>query len=88
MLQPTKPESGVWTIPEAKAKLSELLRHASDKPQYIGVKKNYVVVSAEQWEKLSTPAEPMGQWLITNLKGVGELELPNRNEGDRAISFE
>ena len=29
----------IWTITEAKARLSELLRLASDSPQYIGTKK-------------------------------------------------
>jgi len=84
--QPTENNS-VWTIAEAKAKLSELLRLASDKPQYIGTKKPYVVVSAEQWEKLNTPVEPMGKWLINNMAGVGELELPERNEPARETPF-
>lgn len=80
--------STVWTIAEAKAKLSELLRSANDNPQYIGTKKPYVVVPVEQWEKLKAPVEPMGQWLVNNLKGSGELELPDRNEPDREVSFE
>jgi prevent-host-death family protein len=81
-------EHSVWTIAEAKARLSELLRHANEQPQYIGTKKPYVVVPVEQWEKLHQPAEPMGQWLIRNLQGGGELELPDRTEPDREFSFE
>ena len=65
----------VWTIAEAKSRLSELLRNANEQPQYIGTKKPYVIVPAEQWERLNTPVEPMGQWLIRNLQGSGELEL-------------
>ncbi len=78
----------VWTIAEAKAKLSELLRLASERPQYIGTKKPYVIVSAEQWERVSTPTQPFGQWLIQNMAGTGELELPDRKEPDRDIPFQ
>ncbi len=80
--------STVWTIAEAKAKLSELLRSANNSPQYIGTKKPYVVVPAEQWEKLQAPVEPMGQWLVDSLKECGELELPDRKEPDREVSFD
>jgi len=78
----------IWTIAKAKAKLSELLRLADDQPQYIGTKKSYVVISAEQWEKLNSPPEDFGQWLIRNMSGVGELELPERIEPTRKIPFE
>ena len=78
----------IWTIAEAKAKLSELLRLANESPQYIGTKKPYVLVPAEQWDKLSAPQESMGQWLVKNLAGLGELELPDRDEEDREIPFQ
>jgi len=50
-----------WTIAEAKAKLSEILRCADEQPQYIGAKKAYVIVPAEAWEKQCAPLEPIGQ---------------------------
>ncbi len=83
-----EPNSTVWTIAEAKSKLSELLRSANEQPQYIGTKKPYVVVPVEQWEKLQAPTEPMGQWLINNFTGCDELELPDRKAPDREVSFE
>lgn len=83
-----EPANTTWTITEAKARLSELLRNANEQPQYIGTKTPYVVIPAEQWEKLNKPTEPMGQWLIRNLQGIGELELPDRAEPDRELSFE
>lgn len=62
-----------WTIAEAKAKLSELLRCADEKPQYIGARKPYVLISVEQWEALNKPKESMGQWLVD---AYGDYILP------------
>lgn len=78
----------VWTITEAKARLSELLRLASDKPQYIGTKKTYVLISQQQWEELSQPKVPVGKFLVDAMAGVGELELPSREDPEREIPFQ
>ncbi len=77
-----------WTIPEAKAKLSELLRCADETPQYIGTRKPYVLISVEQWEALNKPKESMGQWLVKNMADLGELEFPDRAEPAREIPFQ
>ncbi len=78
----------IWTVSEAKSKLSELLRLASDKPQYIGTKNTYVVITQDKWEKINQPNMPMGQWLVNAMAGVGELELPSRIEPQREIPFQ
>ena len=79
----------VWTVAEAKARLSEILRQAREKgPQRIGTKKPYVVLTEEEWLKLKEPQPHMGQWLIKKLKGGGELELPDRKAPDGAMPFE
>lgn len=77
-------EHKVWTIAEAKAKLSEVLRLAeSEGPQRIGTRKSFVVVPEDVWlEREPEPQVPMGQWLIENLRGLGPLELPDRSEDD------
>lgn len=74
----------VWTIAEAKARLSEILRLAeSEGPQRIGTRKSFVVVPEEVWVKHEPePRMPMGQWLVENLRGLGPLELPDRSEDD------
>ncbi len=74
----------VWTIAEAKARLSEILRLAeSEGPQRIGTRKSYVVVPEHVWLERERPERmPMGQWLIENLRGLGPLELPDRNDED------
>lgn len=82
------PDQKTWTITEAKARLSELLRLVREEgPQFIGTKKSFVVISEEEWRSLKRPKKPLGLWLIENMPKVGELELPNRNEPDREIPF-
>lgn len=83
------PDHRTWTIAEAKARLSELLRLVREEgPQYIGIKKSFVVISEEEWLSLKRPKQPLGLWLIKNMPTVGELELPDRNETDREIPFQ
>ena len=82
-----RPED-VWTIADAKAKLSEVLKCADERPQYIGIKKPYVLVSAAQWEAMNKPVEPMGQWLVKNMADTGQLALPDRKEPAREIPFQ
>jgi hypothetical protein len=79
----------VWTVAEAKAKLSEILRLASEEgPQRIGTHRAYVVVPEEQWLKVSEPPVHMGRWLLENLpRGFDDLELPDRKEPDRPNPF-
>lgn len=69
----------VWTITEAKARLSEILRLAeSEGPQRIGTRKSFVVVPASVWEKTQSSRKPLGQWLIKNMPRGTDLELPDR----------
>ena len=81
----------VWTIAEAKARLSEILRLAErEGPQRIGTRKSFVVVPEEVWlEREPSLRVPMGRWLVENLRGLGPLELPDRNEtdADRPIPY-
>jgi len=77
-----------WTIADAKARLSELLRLANETPQYIGTKKSYVLISQEKWEKLNRPEQPLGGWLVDNLSDFDDLELPSRADPEREIPFQ
>lgn len=71
-----------WTVADAKARLSEILRLAHEEPQFIGANRTHVIVSADAWESLrERPA--MGKWLVESLKGTGGLTLPDRAEPDR-----
>ena len=77
----------VWTVTEAKARLSEILRLAeSEGPQRIGTRRRFVVVPAETWDTQANPRKPLGQWLIENMPRGTALELPDRSSG-RSIPF-
>ena len=78
-----------WTVAEAKARLSEILRLASEEgPQRIGTKTAYVVVPEEEWLKRAEPRIPLGRWLVENLPRGYDLELPDRSEPDRPLPFD
>ena len=68
----------MWSVLEAKAKLSEILRLArAGEPQIIGSQSPCVVVSADVFEKLQQ-SEHLGRFLLeTAPKGI-DLELPSR----------
>ena len=82
----------VWTVAEAKARLSEILRRASDQgPQTIGTKNAYVVVPAAAWRALTgeRKARPaMGTWLVENVPAGDNLPVPDRREPERSIPFQ
>ena len=77
----------VWTVTEAKARLSEILRLAeSEGPQRIGTRRPFVVVPAEAWDEKTRPRMPLGQWLIENVPRGTNLEVPDRRS-NRPIPF-
>ena len=78
----------VWTVAEAKARLSEVLRLSEEEgPQRIGRRKSYVVVPAETWEAHVPPRKPLGQWLVENMPRGVNLEIPHDRSSRRAIPF-
>lgn len=49
----------IWTVAEAKARLSEILRLAEEEgPQRIGARKSFVVVPAAAWDKKNEAGAP------------------------------
>ena len=71
-----------WTVAEAKAKLSEVLRRAEDEgPQRIGTRKAFIVVPITVWEEKTEPPLSLGHWLAANAPGTGPIDLPPRGEG-------
>ena len=71
----------MWTVQEAKAKLSEVLERArAGEAQIIGARDPCVVVSMDEYDRLkSRQAEPhLGKWRVENLRGLCEVELPSR----------
>ncbi len=77
-----------WTVAEAKARLSEVLRLSEEEgPQRIGRRKSFVVVPAETWEAHVPPRKPLGQWLIDNMPRGVNLEIPHDRSSRREIPF-
>jgi len=70
----------MWSIPDAKAKLSEVLRIAkTGQPQQIGANDPCYVISAEQYRR-SFPDEHLGKWLVEHAPRGAEIELPSRSD--------
>ena len=66
-----------WTVQDAKAQLSELLRRArAGAPQRIGTADPCVLVSEKEWRN----AQPkhLGRWLVETAPRGADLELPPR----------
>ena len=79
--------SRVWTVAEAKAKLSEVLRLAeTEGPQRIGARKHFVVVPESVWRAHSPERKPLGRWLIENMPRGTNLEIPDRGS-NRKVPF-
>ena len=77
-----------WTVAQAKARLSEILRLAEvEGPQHIGKRNTFVVVPERLWQQQSSPRKPLGQWLVENMPRGIELEIPSRREPEREIPF-
>ena len=78
----------VWTVAEAKAKLSEILRLAeTEGPQRIGVRRSFVLVPSDLWQLKESSKKPMGQWLLENMSRAGEFEIPRNRESKHKIPF-
>ena len=79
--------SGLGTVAEAKARLSEILRLAEEEgPQHIGRRNTFVVVPERLWQKQFPARKPLGQWLVENMPRGIELEVPSRRS-NRKIPF-
>ena len=77
-----------WTVAEAKARLSEILRLAEEEgPQRIGARKSFVVVPDHVWAEKESQRKPMGLWLVENIPRGANLEIPSRDEPGRGIPF-
>ena len=82
--------SGKWPLQEAKNKLSELVRRAQEEgPQIITLRGHdaVVVVSAEEFKKLSHPKESLVDFFRNSpLFGV-ELDLARSRDTGRDIAL-
>ena len=84
-----KPAAQTWTVQEAKARLSELLRRArAGTPQRIGAANDpCVLVSEAEWQAARRPRLHLGRWLVKHAPRGTALELPSRLEKRPADPF-
>ena len=77
-----------WTVAQAKARLSEVLRLSeTEGPQRIGARRRFVVVPETAWQAHAHPPRmPLGRWLVENMPRGINLETPNRRS-NREIPF-
>ena len=85
---PSPKPQRVWTVAEAKARLSEVLRLAeTEGPQHIGARKTFVVVPADVWYENQPPRLHLGRWLVENVPRGPNLEVPRDRHSKREIPF-
>lgn len=78
----------VWTVTDAKARLSEILRLSEEEgPQRIGARRPFVVVPEHVWLARTTSRKPLGQWLVDNIPRGANLEVSSGRESRRKIPF-
>jgi prevent-host-death family protein len=76
----------MWSVQEAKARLSEVMRRArAGEPQTIGARDPCIVVSAEQF-RAARPKRHLGRFLIDTAPRGAPIELPPRGS-DRGDPF-
>ncbi len=81
----------LWTVAEAKGKLSQVLRLAREgEPQLVGTANTCVVISQHDFEELKKPrAKTRGKALIEAAAKLGfEIELPPRDQDHNRPVFE
>ena len=78
----------IWTVAEAKGRLSEILRLAeTEGPQHIGIRRPFVVVPATTWHEKAPPRQPLGKWLVENIPRGLDLDIPSDRRSAREIPF-
>lgn len=76
----------MWSVQEAKARLSEVMRRArAGEPQIIGSRDPCIVVSAKQFTA-GRPRRHLGRWLVESAPRGEPIELPPRGS-DRGDPF-
>ncbi len=77
-----------WTVAEAKAKLSEVLRLAEEEgPQRIGLRRPFIVVPAASWDARQARDKHLGRWLLENVPRGLNWEIPRDRQSNRPVPF-
>lgn len=78
----------VWTVAEARSRLSEVLRRAEEEgPQQIGRRRAFVVVPAAEWYAKTQTRLPVGRWLVENMPRGADLDASADRRSRRTIPY-
>lgn len=71
------PETDIWTLANAKARLSEVIDRAQTGPQIITRhgRPNAVIVSAEEWARKTTRKGTLAEFLLSSPLHGADLDL-------------
>lgn len=78
----------IWSVLDAKSKLSELLRRArGGESQVIGTQEPCVVLSMAAFDELQRKAGDvhLGRWLVENTPRGIDFDSPERSSGRRNL---
>ncbi len=71
----------VWTVADAQARLSEVLRLSETVgPQRIGTRRSFVVVPERLWNQHVGHQSSLGAWLVENTPRGTNLQIPANRE--------
>src|SRR5258705_10902602 len=87
---PTSPSlGGTWTLPGAKARLSEGVDRAQAGPQTItrNGKPSAVIVSAEEWKRKTAPKGTLAEFLLASPLRGADLKLDRQRDTPRDVTL-
>jgi len=84
-----KSENEVWTVANAKAKLSEVIERASNRPQTItsNGRPKVVVVSVEEWKRKTSRSGSLAAFFLQSPLSGSELQVERIDDEPRALDF-
>lgn len=77
----------VWTVADAKARLSEVIERAKGEPQVItrNGKPSAIVVSVEEWARETARKGTLAEFLLNSPLRGAELDLERLGDGPRDL---
>ncbi len=79
----------VWTVADAKARLSEVIERAQGEPQVItrNGKPSAIVVSVEEWARKAARKGTLAEFLLNSPLRGAELDLERLRDEPRDLGF-
>jgi len=88
-MQPSTHDEKIWTVANAKAKLSEVIDRAQSEPQTItrNGKPSVVVVSAEEWQRKTARKGTLVEFLMESPLRGADLDFERQRDEPRDLSL-